>query len=280
MTTQSRKKRRPLRRLKKVFSKPLARLATLALPATYLFYMNLVYRTSRITHINLAEMQEARVRHGRVLAGVWHEVVFLVAYSFREFHGSTLASRGDLGDLVARMLELCQFEVFRGGSSRGRSRRKRVLVDLIRHMKTHHNVIYGITVDGSHGPAHVLKSGIVAIARSTGAPIYATHIACRPCLRAPSWDRTSPEETEAAEDRFLVSFLEVMEKGNFSPLTANPTYRGTDHTREQVPLLVHHPAIDPTDLGVRSSFADVARTIDENFKLGQVSHGESFLGAI
>ena len=60
----------------------------------------------------------------------------------------------------------------------------------------------------------------------------------------------------------------------------DPTFRGSDHTREYAPLLVYgknaHPAIN---LGTRSSLADIGQTIAENFGL-RLSAGESFLSRI
>jgi phosphopentomutase len=44
----------------------------------------------------------------------------------------------------------------------------------------------------------------------------------------------------------------------------DPTWKGTDHTREQVPLLMEAPG-KPRNLGVRDSFADVAATLAEWF---------------
>ena len=43
----------------------------------------------------------------------------------------------------------------------------------------------------------------------------------------------------------------------------DPTFRGSDHTREYIPLLVAGPAVQPVDLGTRESFADIAATIAE-----------------
>lgn len=44
----------------------------------------------------------------------------------------------------------------------------------------------------------------------------------------------------------------------------DPTWRGTDHTREQVPLLMKGPGM-PRNLGARERFADVAATVAEWF---------------
>lgn len=57
----------------------------------------------------------------------------------------------------------------------------------------------------------------------------------------------------------------------------DPTFRGTDHTREEVPLFVLHRS-ERRDLGTRESFADVATTIAEYFNLQEKwPAGRSFL---
>lgn len=60
----------------------------------------------------------------------------------------------------------------------------------------------------------------------------------------------------------------------------DPTWTGTDHTRELVPLLGYWNDLSkPVALGDRASFTDVGQTILDNFGLvGEV--GTSFLGSI
>ena len=55
----------------------------------------------------------------------------------------------------------------------------------------------------------------------------------------------------------------------------DPTTKHTDHTREYVPLLAYGANIKPTDLGTRTTFADIAATIYANFGLGKWHMGES-----
>lgn len=57
----------------------------------------------------------------------------------------------------------------------------------------------------------------------------------------------------------------------------DPTKRGTDHTRERVPLLAFGPAIKPVDLGTRTSFCDLGQTIARAYGLAPLDHGQSFL---
>ncbi len=56
----------------------------------------------------------------------------------------------------------------------------------------------------------------------------------------------------------------------------DPTTPSTDHSREYVPLLVGGRGIRPTDLGTRSTFADVGETIAEWFGVPGLGSGRSF----
>jgi phosphopentomutase len=58
----------------------------------------------------------------------------------------------------------------------------------------------------------------------------------------------------------------------------DPSDVSTDHTRENVPLLVCGPGVRPgTDLGLRGSFADLGQTLADNFGLPPLAAGTSFL---
>jgi len=60
----------------------------------------------------------------------------------------------------------------------------------------------------------------------------------------------------------------------------DPTFRGSDHTREYAPLLVYGKSARPgVDLGTRSSLADIGQTIAENFGLN-LTAGTSFLSEL
>ena len=60
----------------------------------------------------------------------------------------------------------------------------------------------------------------------------------------------------------------------------DPTYPGTDHTREYAPLIVYgKKARRAVNLGTRESLADIGRTIAENFRLN-LAAGDSFLGEL
>jgi phosphopentomutase len=61
----------------------------------------------------------------------------------------------------------------------------------------------------------------------------------------------------------------------------DPTFPGTDHTREYVPLIAFGPPhAAGVDLGVRATFADVGATVADIFQVAAPAHGTSFLRAI
>src|SRR5215207_207928 len=83
------------------------------------------------------------------------------------------------------------------------------------------------------------------------------------------FDARLPEIEAAMRDTDLL--IITADHGN------DPTYRGTDHTREYVPLVVYGKrARAGVPLGDRASLADIGQTIAENFGL-KLSAGESFL---
>lgn len=71
-------------------------------------------------------------------------------------------------------------------------------------------------------------------------------------------------------DRWLGDFIPKVRPDDLAIITADhgndPTHPGTDHTREQVPLFVLHKGA-AQNLGTRQTFADVAATLGDYFKL-------------
>ncbi len=76
----------------------------------------------------------------------------------------------------------------------------------------------------------------------------------------------------------------AMRAGDLMIITADhgndPTFAGTDHTREYAPLLVYGKSARPgVNLGTRASLADIGQTVAENFGL-KLTAGESFLAQV
>lgn len=61
----------------------------------------------------------------------------------------------------------------------------------------------------------------------------------------------------------------------------DPTYKGTDHTREYIPVLVYGKNINKGyNLGTRKSFADIGATVADILNVDLPKHGESFKSEI
>lgn len=83
-------------------------------------------------------------------------------------------------------------------------------------------------------------------------------------------------------DYQLSGLLPLLKDDDLLIITADhgndPTWHGTDHTREHVPLLAYSPSMkEAIDLGLRHSFGDIGQTILANFGLSPYAVGTSFL---
>lgn len=87
-----------------------------------------------------------------------------------------------------------------------------------------------------------------------------------------------------AFDRRLPEALGRLRRGDMLVLSADhgndPTWRGTDHTRERVPIIGLSPGLPGGDVGLRQTFADIGATIAVHLGLPEASHGTSFLSVI
>lgn len=85
-----------------------------------------------------------------------------------------------------------------------------------------------------------------------------------------------------AFDYQLSGLLPLLKDDDLLIITADhgndPTWHGTDHTREHVPLLAYSPSMKGAiDLGLRYSFGDIGQTVLANFGLSPYAVGTSFL---
>ncbi|MDH5412062.1 MAG: phosphopentomutase, partial [Alphaproteobacteria bacterium] len=80
-------------------------------------------------------------------------------------------------------------------------------------------------------------------------------------------------------DRRLPTLETRLHPGDLVLMTADhgcdPTWRGTDHTREHVPVVFFGPGVCAGSLGRRGGFADMGQTIAAHLGLGRLDHGVS-----
>ena len=100
------------------------------------------------------------------------------------------------------------------------------------------------------------------------------------------WGHRRNPQGYAAElelfDQNLGELLPLLKEDDLLVLTADhgndPTFKGTDHTREEVPLIVYSPSLHgDNELVKRLTFADLGATITDNFQTTMTSYGTSFL---
>lgn len=82
-------------------------------------------------------------------------------------------------------------------------------------------------------------------------------------------DARVPELLDALKPEDVIIF--TADHGN------DPTYKGSDHTREYVPIVIYGAGIKAnTNIGVRKSFADIANTTSDLLSIPNTGKGESF----
>lgn len=87
-----------------------------------------------------------------------------------------------------------------------------------------------------------------------------------------AFDRRLPEIFEALEEEDLL--LITADHGN------DPTFPGTDHTREYVPLLAYSKKMKKQGSLPQGYYSDIAATIAENFAVSAPANGQSFLAKL
>ncbi len=109
----------------------------------------------------------------------------------------------------------------------------------------------------------------------------------QPCGGPPGLHRRSPDVKGYAEalryfDGRLQEIKDALGEDDLLILTADhgcdPVHTGTDHTREYIPILCYAKGMQGRkSIGTRSTYADIAATVAENFGLSQRFGAESFL---
>ncbi len=82
-------------------------------------------------------------------------------------------------------------------------------------------------------------------------------------------------------DARLPELLEKMQADDLMVITADhgcdPTWPGSDHTREHIPVICYGTKLEPGSIGKRDTFADIGQTLASFFELSPMHYGRSFL---
>ena len=82
-------------------------------------------------------------------------------------------------------------------------------------------------------------------------------------------------------DKRLPELLELMQDDDLLVLCADhgcdPTWQGSDHTREHIPVLAYGKMVEAGSLGLRDTFADIGQSLATHFGLSPMDYGTSFI---
>ncbi|MGA8095866.1 MAG: phosphopentomutase [Steroidobacteraceae bacterium] len=82
-------------------------------------------------------------------------------------------------------------------------------------------------------------------------------------------------------DAYLPPLRAAMRPGDVAIITADhgcdPTFPGSNHTREYIPVLAFGDSVTPGPIGRRSGFADIGQSLARHLRLPALAHGAAFL---
>lgn len=113
----------------------------------------------------------------------WHDCIVMGGYFLQDRGFVVLTSRNFDAEFAARGAVRFGFGIVRGSSTSGGVG---ALKRLGRLLGLGHSAFF--TVDGPRGPRHIVKSGAVVLARSSGIPIIPGLVRPAKAWRLPSWD--------------------------------------------------------------------------------------------
>lgn len=82
-------------------------------------------------------------------------------------------------------------------------------------------------------------------------------------------------------DAQLPQFIKKLRAGDLVIITADhgcdPTWPGSDHTREHIPVLAFGPEVKPQFIGRRDTFSDIGQTLAKHLEIDPLDYGVAFL---
>lgn len=161
-------------------------------------YLKFVYATLRWTREGQEHADAVWARKGETgaIMAFWHAAIPLSPCAWdlkrnpQPLHG--LISRSSDGEFIARTMDDLGYPSIRGGRRNPNAIEDKggaeAFRQMIRWLKDGGAI--GLTPDGPKGPAQVMGDGPPSLARVTGVPVLLVGLACQPCIRLKSWDRT------------------------------------------------------------------------------------------
>ena len=137
------------------------------------------------------------------------------------------------------------------------------------------------TLTKANGNAALFDATLTVMDKAEGGDLVFTNFVDFDMLYGHRRDVAGYAAALEAFDRRLPEVARRMRPDDLVILTADhgcdPTWRGTDHTRERVPVLAFGPEIIAGSRGLRSTFADIGETIASHLSISHGKYGKSML---
>lgn len=133
----------------------------------------------------------------------------------------------------------------------------------------------------AHGNADLLEATLSAWDDASDGALLLTNFVDFDMLYGHRRDVPGYAAALEAFDRGLPRLLDALRPGDLLVISADhgcdPTWPGSDHTRECVPVLAAGPGLPSAAIGARGSFADIGQSIALHLGLPPLAQGRAFL---
>lgn len=140
--------------------------------------------TTRKQYVNGEELLTRWRRREQVILAFWHSRILLMPFPYRGQKSCIMNSVHRDGEIITRVIKHFGIDAVRGSSTRGWMGGLKGMLDAYRQG-------YDLIVipDGPRGPRHQAKSGVLQLARATGAPVFPVTYSAAWKTTVGSWDR-------------------------------------------------------------------------------------------
>jgi lysophospholipid acyltransferase (LPLAT)-like uncharacterized protein len=142
-----------------------------------------LHRLLRIAHVNRASPESCWSRGEQTIVAFWHGRLLMMPFVYPGKAAAILISQHRDGEYISRIAGVLGYHVIRGSATRGGVR---AFKQMIRALKEGVNLV--ITPDGPKGPRGKVKSGVIELAKLTGAPIVPVTFSAARRRFLKSWD--------------------------------------------------------------------------------------------
>ncbi|MSQ47682.1 MAG: DUF374 domain-containing protein [Deltaproteobacteria bacterium] len=140
--------------------------------------------TIRKQYVGGEELLACWERRQQVILAFWHGRILFMPFSYQGHKACIMNSIHRDGEIITRVIQHFGISAVRGSSTRG-------WIGGLKGMLEAYQQGYDLIVvpDGPRGPRHQAKSGVLQLARATGAPIFPITCSAAWKLTVPSWDQ-------------------------------------------------------------------------------------------